>query len=357
MAAKGLPVNSNRLLVASLFASLASLASLTACAVDTSDGGTGSQTSQTSSGSKLPTPKTLSNAPFLTDLQVDSSSVYWTDNSGNAWSMPRSGGTSTQLASTNVADDFPSFASDGTNLYIANDTAISSVPDQGGTLSALATAPGPTSSLTLHDGILYWASSFTDPTQTSSAVIASMPVGGGAITTLASSLSAPGYVVADDDNVYFGDIGTGTINVVSQQGGSVTVLASNQGGIGGLAVDDGVVYWSNYNGPAAGIVGEAPPQPSEGDGTVNAVSSDGTSTWVVATGYQITSGIAVSGSYLYWSDGFKNTISRTSLDGSETKVLADDTLEVGPVANGDSLFYGVALPPPQNVFQIHSIAK
>jgi hypothetical protein len=332
------------------------LASLTACAMGTTPEGTRPAGSSTD-GTKLAPPKVLTDAPFLTDLIVDSTSVYWTDNSGAVWSVPRGGGTPVSLAATNVADDFPSLVSDGTNLYVANNTAISSVPDQGGALTALGTAPGQANAIALEAGVLYWASGFTDPTQADSAVIAAMATSGGAVTTLVSGLDAPGYVVLDDQNVYFGDIGAGTISAVSQQGGAVTVLASNQVGIGGIAVADGVVYWSNFSGPAGGIVGQPAPTPVFGDGTINAVTSDGSSSWLVAQGYAITSGIAVSDSYVYWTDGYKNTISRSAANGSETKILADDSFSVGPVLSGDSVFYCVDLPPPQNVLQLRVIAK
>jgi hypothetical protein len=178
-------------------------------------------------------------APRQVANRCDSTSVYWTDNSGAVWSVPRSG-------------------------------------EQGGALTALGTAPGPTSSIALEARVLYWASGFTDPTQ-----VDCRDRGDAGYRRRGHDarvgLNAPGHVVLDDRNVYFDDIGAGTISAVSQQGGAATVLASNQVGIGGFAVADGVVYWSNFSGAAGAVVGQPAPTPAFGDGTINAVTSDGSS--------------------------------------------------------------------------------
>jgi hypothetical protein len=61
---------------------------------------------------------------------------------------------------------------------------------------------------------------------------------------------------------------------------------------------------------------------------------------VLARSYT-TSGIAVSGGYVYWSDGYKGTISRTAVDGSQTDVIASDAIYVGPSIVGDAMFYSI----------------
>jgi hypothetical protein len=287
----------------------------------------------------------VASAPFLDALLADGSSVYWADNTGAVWSVPLGGGTPLQLASTGVSDQFPSIALDANNVYIANGTAISSVPIGGGALTNLTTASGNTAALAIQAGSLYWV------TESSPETINEMSAQGGSVATIASNLEAPSYIVNDANNVYWADIGTGDINSIPNGGGNVTVLVSNQGGINGLAIKGDYLYWSNFSGIVGAPAGQNPPPAKLGDGTVNRISVNGGDTKVVVKAYTM-SGITVDGDYVYWSDGQKNTISRTTLDGSSTKVLTHDTATVGPVVQSGTLYYGVLL---QTTFAIRSV--
>jgi hypothetical protein len=285
----------------------------------------------------LITPQVLTSAQFVTSVLADDTSVYWADNIGAVWSMPRTGGSAVSILETNVENDFPSLAISGSELYVANYTSISELPAAGGTATTLTTTSGSIMSITAANGTLYWGTMNID---SAGGLVQSMPVGGGTVTTLAASQFAASFIAVDDQNVYYGDIGAGTIDALPLQGGAVTVLASNQQGVDGLAVADGIVYWSNYSGPIGGPVGQPPPKPALGEGTINAVASTGGASRVLANSYN-NSGIAVSDGYVYWSDGYKGTIYRTAIDGLQTDAVADDAIYIGPSIVGDSLFYSI----------------
>jgi hypothetical protein len=333
------------------------LAVASGCVAQTGAAGqtAGADTDDSSSVSK--TPATLvASAPFLTAMLADGASLYWADNSGNLWSVPLAGGDSTPLASTNVSDQFPSLALDANNLYVSNGTLIASVPIAGGTLTTLATAAGPTSALVLGGGSLYWATGFTNPAVANSAAINQVSTQGGNMATVAANLDAPAYLAVDDVNVYWADIAAGTISAMPLAGGNVTTLVSNQGGINGFSLQGSRIYWSNFSGPSGEVVGQPAPVAKMGDGTINWVSTDGSDTKVLAKAYTVST-ITVDGSYVYWSDGQANTISRTRVSGGDSEVLAHDSISAGPVVQGDTLYYGVLLGPPANTFTIRSITK
>jgi hypothetical protein len=72
-------------------------------------------------------------------------------------------------------------------------------------------------------------------------------VGGGAASTLASGLTSPNGLTADDAGVYWSE-SSGFILKVSLMGGAVTTLASAQGSPFAVAVDATSVYWTNPSG-------------------------------------------------------------------------------------------------------------
>jgi hypothetical protein len=67
---------------------------------------------------------------------------------------------------------------------------------------------------------------------------------------IASGLSSPSGIALDAANVYWTDLGAGTVRSVAKTGGTVTVLASGQGHPEGPVVDDTYIYWSNNIGGA-----------------------------------------------------------------------------------------------------------
>src|SRR4029077_18313616 len=80
-----------------------------------------------------------------------------------------------------------------------------------------------------------------------------VPLGGGAVTTLATGLGYPVSLAADGTHVYWVDY-DGSVNEVAVGGGSVTKLAGSQNHPVSLAVDGTHAYWINEGAGAGGSV-------------------------------------------------------------------------------------------------------
>jgi hypothetical protein len=88
-------------------------------------------------------PTTLvADAALLSDVTIDTATIYWTNNVGEVWSVPNAGGQVTRLVATNNPNGFPSLAVNDDGLYFANGRSIARVGKQGGPFRQLATSPG-----------------------------------------------------------------------------------------------------------------------------------------------------------------------------------------------------------------------
>jgi len=132
-------------------------------------------------------------------IAVDSTSVYWVENTGgNVNKVDKNGGTVTTLAS---GQSYP--------LVIAIDSAS-----------------------------VYW-------TDNNSAAIRKVGINGGTVTTLASyAYMNTGGIAVDSTNVYWSSSIEGSIKKIGVNGGAVTTVASGQNNPSGIAVDSNYVYWS-----------------------------------------------------------------------------------------------------------------
>jgi len=87
---------------------------------------------------------------------------------------------------------------------------------------------------------LYW-------TDQSSSTVEMLPIGGSAVSTLASGAGGLiGGIAIDSTDVYWTDQAGGGVRSVSKSGGNMTVLASSAGGGShGIVVDSTSVYWTD----------------------------------------------------------------------------------------------------------------
>jgi hypothetical protein len=77
----------------------------------------------------------------------------------------------------------------------------------------------------------------------------SVPLVGGAVTTIASSQCMPAGITVDETSVYWANSSTnGTLMKVARDGSNLTTLASAQAYPNSVAVDSNSVYWANMVG-------------------------------------------------------------------------------------------------------------
>ena len=74
-----------------------------------------------------------------------------------------------------------------------------------------------------------------------------MPIGGGALTTLATGQSYPVQAQVDGSWLYWANGGASTIARRSLSGGAATVIASSAGYTDGVCVDADWVFFTNYS--------------------------------------------------------------------------------------------------------------
>jgi hypothetical protein len=142
-------------------------------------------------------------------------------------------------------------AVDTTSIYWADQPAqggaVVQMPIGGGALTTLASASGATlEAFAVQGSSIYWANNAADNT-----FILEASIGGGAATTLASEPTfIPVGLAVNATHVVWTTEGTegtaaGTVVTVPLAGGTATTLAANQGGLIALAVDATSVYWKD----------------------------------------------------------------------------------------------------------------
>jgi len=122
-----------------------------------------------------------------------------------------------------------------------------------------------------------------------------------------SALTTPtgNFGIAVNATTVFWTSEDGTVHSVPIAGGAVTTLATGQNDAVGLRVGGGVVYWTN-----------------DQVGGVTMVSTSGGSPIVLAPAGINSSGIAVDGNTVYWTDEVSGTVNEVSIAGGAPTVLA-----------------------------------
>ncbi len=292
----------------------------------------------------LPAPTILATGQFVTDLKVDATNAYWADQTGAISKVPTAGGTATVLGTLSAAyNGGPVLALDANNVYIAGGSGVASVPKTGGAMNILVVGENPTGALALEGQRLYWGEAWTS-TAANSAVIHSMSIDGGPVSDLAANLAELGAtsVAVDSANLYFTNLGEGTVNQVLLAGGPVVMLANDQEGLNGIAVGDSHVYWANFAGPIGAPEGQPPPTPTATDGTVDRVPIGGGATQTLATSYTMNA-VAVDATHFYFStvdDASGDLVIESApIDGGTPTVLACAGAWIGPVVDDTAIYW------------------
>jgi hypothetical protein len=293
-----------------------------------------------------------------------SSSVYWSTAEGGGYApLATTLGQGTATAKvTHFSTGFvgsETLASEGGLEDAAPDVSLDvHVPSDSGS----DTAPTVTvlaANQVVSNGIAVTSSNvyFTDPFW---GKVVSVPVGGGALSTLVSGEDYPGPVATDGVDVYW-SAGGGIMRVPLSGGLPVTVAAST-GSATAIAIDATSVYW--VNGDSPGDVRSAPLSglPEGGSpvtiasgqsspvaiavagthvywtnyiaaGTVMSATLSGGSLTTLASGQDYPEGIALDGTSVYWTNSAAGTVMRVPLAGGSPST----------VASGQSQPWGIAV--------------
>jgi len=173
-------------------------------------------------------------------------SLFWVTSAGDVQSMPKAGGAVTTLGAAPGAGSgsVVAVALDASNFYFVETTSltatVASVPVSGGPVKSLATVPSDVTTLALDDQSLYFVNGDA---------LTRLPLAGGATSVVAQGFQGTVALQVDSGNAYAtiarGNGPTGTVVRVSVTGGATTALASSQWDPDGLAVDGQCVYWAD----------------------------------------------------------------------------------------------------------------
>jgi len=207
-------------------------------------------------------------AGYLNAVAVDSKYVYWvagaSGNDGTIMRAPIGGGTAVTLFTGQQVPQ--ALTTDGTNVYWGNwgtfdaqgnphnDGSVWQGSVNGGTPISLASnQPGP-STIAVDANSVYWVNlgklgALNLPSVNSGAAV-KVPIGGGMLTTIASSQSVPFSLLIGGTTLYWSDYGLSAPGVIMSAptgNGPVVPLVSGLDDPSAMAVSGQTLYWMNVN--------------------------------------------------------------------------------------------------------------
>jgi hypothetical protein len=217
------------------------------------------------------------------------------------------------------------------------DGALMSVPIGGGAVVTLAAGQTGAESVAVGPAGVYWT--------TSSAVVGA-PLAGGTPTTLATTQTQPWSIAVAGTSVYWFDTGgsyfSGTLQSVPVSGGTPTTLATKQGwanSVYGFAVDATSIYWANFDCPIDGGV-------CDGDGAILKTALGGGGVTTLASGQNTPNAVAVAAGSVYWTtegttlhDGLDGTVMRGPVSGGPATMIAQGGVGGGIAVDAASVYW------------------
>lgn len=186
-----------------------------------------------------------SNQFWAKDLVLDAQNIYWmnwdkrTLSHTGIWTMPKVGGTPIHL----VVGNPTSLALDADNIYWTDQYGgVFSMPKRGGATVTYAPADytSPCESIAVDSSNVYW-------TNADSGEVMAVPKGGDAPEPLATEQDFPVGIATDGTFVFWLNAGDGKVMKLSRRG-IPERLASDQVGLVSLVLDATTVYFSNNIG-------------------------------------------------------------------------------------------------------------
>jgi hypothetical protein len=136
--------------------------------------------------------------------------------------------------------------------------------------------------------VLYWTSSTASGSVRKASISYQQPprvtLSLGTPVVIASNQDTPGWLASDEANLYWVNMGSGSIAKVSKSGGAVTTLATGQDKPFGIVVNGSQVFWTNRSG------------------TVMTVSTEGGDLATLASGQDAPYAVAADATGVYWTN-------------------------------------------------------
>ena len=244
--------------------------------------------------------------------------------------VPVSGGTPAEL--TTLPNRPSAMAASGSQIYLVDEAALRSVPLAGGAPAVVVDDVISGVDLSVTDGAVVWSETVCCA-HGQRGRVRKLDLEGGAVTTLAQDVDAPGGLTAGGGWVYWAEggviglaEGTGRLAATPLTGGAVTTLAQGVAQpLPMMAADGSRLYFADrFRIKSVSIAGGVPETLATGDFYVSGIASDGERVYwtedplatvrsvgvtggevqTLATGSGVSGLIRVSGGYVYWTEGF-----------------------------------------------------
>ena len=285
----------------------------------------------------------VTSAPDVEDFALSGAYVYFGDDSGTVWRVPKDGGVApTQLA--RIAGSLVIWvAADDTSVYfstvIDDDATLTadfySMPKEGGSPAVVASGVLTPVAFATDAQFIYWVSLGTSAGEDilSDGAVRRVAKTGGAVQTLASGLSFPlalavggGSVFYDETGIAAGNTSAGLRRVPAAGGTSVHLFDSAP--VGALALDDASVYFTVFK-LGTGLV------------DIDRVAVGGGAPTTLVAGLDFADGLIVQGGSLYYEAVMNETPSIEAIStsgGASRTVVATDT-KLARLAFDECLIY------------------
>lgn len=283
-------------------------------------------------------PGTVAFAPGVADFAVNGGFVYFGDENGVVWRVPREGATPpTELV--RIPTEVIWVEVDAARIYFAGASGevtadIFSIPKDGGALTTIASAVLTPFSFATDAQFIYWVSlgSLVGEDFPSDGAVRRVAKSGGTVQTLVSGLSFPLALTVAGGNVYYGETGIAAGNTsaglrrVPVDGGAVTKLFDSLP-VGSIAVDNANTYFAAFR-LGTGLV------------EIDRIPVGG-GTPAVLAGLDFADGLVVQGGDLYYIAENNETasIQAISLPNGSPRVIREVETRIARLAFDECLIY------------------